>query len=1247
MKSLPPPTKTRPAGFALVLVLTFLVLLAGLTVGFLCRVTTERASTFAYHSAGSAHQLADTAVSLVQGQIHIATTRGANVAWASQPGMIRTFDVNGNLLNAYKLYSAPAMISGSVPITNGTSTDMPPLTWSTDTALWTDLNAPVEIEGVKIFPILDPSASGTTASTTGSAVEGYSITSVPGSSTYQPIPMPVQWLYKLRDGTMVAPTKIADNMVTVAGETTANPIVGRIAFWADDDTCKVNVNTASEGTYWAPPVVSSTYAQYALATYQPAQHEFQRYPGHPAMTCLSSALPNLTANQIYSIVPRVVGGGSEKGTTTATSALTSDTDRLYASVDELIFDGTSRSSNAGLTKSQLETSKFFLTAHSRAPETNLFNLPRVACWPIYQLNANGTADLNYTTAYDRLIAFCSTVNSKPYCFQRKDHNSTTEIQDISRNTQLYSYLQYLTTQTIPGFGNSFHAKYPNDRDQILTEIFDYIRCMDLQDALLSSTNRYTNGFPSTWNASMGLRNVTAGYGWVAPTHYTPSGTPTMGFGRYYTISKLGIVFICNASPDDPSSNVASGTTSSVNLVLNGTPLVSNTSEGIKERYIQALIFPEFFCPSLGFVGMVGDMRIQISGLENLTVNGSKLFSTITSGISTFRPNGLYDNLSRFGAQPGYRAFGFGNGGGMPSVGGNSTGYSKDAPARGNLPADSTASSADVYPFISDPIKISDATTGPNTMTFSGGGTPLTIQLYTSATSSTLNSSQLIQTIQVRFPANVAIPVPNIVTSGLGTNNAKQNWWAFNKLGCMSPVVSGTGTTFGTQGRLFMITQKTNAGGLFVRPDADTIRTMEAAHGDFRLAAASNSVGPNFFQPHRYYSDTSRRMAASLTKGPGSVMDTSTMPNNDCSGSYLPSASPTVTYPPAVYPDISAAPTQTPQSTGDFDNGIAWAGDGPYINKPDEGEVNNTASYIPYFSGFSNGNAVLPTTSTFFSPNRQMPSPGMFGSLSTGVISATPWQTLLFRPQTGHPGAQTPKDHLLLDLFWMPVVEPYAISDRFSTAGKINMNYQILPFTYITRSTGLYALFKSEKVAALSNTTSSVYKGGASGTAFSSSDFWFPIDQAATLAQFQTKFAQGSIFKSASEICDVHIIPANLGQTAATMPDFWASHALTGDNLRERIYTTLYPRLTTKSNTYTVHFRAQALHKSPNSTPGTWTEGRDLVTGEYRGSTTIERFINSNSTAIPDYAGDTSQISGTNTLDNYYKWRVVENRQFAP
>lgn len=80
----------------------------------------------------------------------------------------------------------------------------------------------------------------------------------------------------------------------------------------------------------------------------------------------------------------------------------------------------------------------------------------------------------------------------------------------------------------------------------------------------------------------------------------------------------------------------------------------------------------------------------------------------------------------------------------------------------------------------------------------------------------------------------------------------------------------------------------------------------------------------------------------------------------------------------------------------------------------------------------------------------------------------PWQTLLFP-------ASAKATHYYLDLFWMPVVEPYAISQPFSTAGKINLNYQIMPFTNIKRATAILALTEAEYVKAVPNTAAQLYK----------------------------------------------------------------------------------------------------------------------------------------------------------------------------
>src|SRR5690606_35813427 len=56
------------------------------------------------------------------------------------------------------------------------------------------------------------------------------------------------------------------------------------------------------------------------------------------------------------------------------------------------------------------------------------------------------------------------------------------------NQELFEYLRTLTSREIPGFGGNFAYKYDEadggvdgERDQILTEIFDLIRCANLNE----------------------------------------------------------------------------------------------------------------------------------------------------------------------------------------------------------------------------------------------------------------------------------------------------------------------------------------------------------------------------------------------------------------------------------------------------------------------------------------------------------------------------------------------------------------------------------------------------------------------------------------------------------------------------------------------------------------------------------------------------------------------------------------------
>jgi hypothetical protein len=215
-------------------------------------------------------------------------------------------------------------------------------------------------------------------------------------------------------------------------------------------------------------------------------------------------------------------------------------------------------------------------------------------------------------------------------------------------------------------------------------------------------------------------------------------------------------------------------------------------------------------------------------------------------------------------------------------------------------------------------------------------------------------------------------------------------------------------------------------------------------GDFRLLA-KETIDATIFKPHPSVA-ANTRMAFTSFSDIGTLMQAA-VPGGSlvANATYNPgqATSPVkMASVPVAVPGLNGVTAGTGTAPGDWDNGFSVVMDGPYINKADEGNILGlTTGNSPYFDA-SIWN-VEGVNGAMFSPNRMIPSAGMLGSLPTGVVSGQPWQTLLFRPaQAAHKGMSAPRDHLLLDLFWMPVAEPYAISEPFSTAGKVNLNYQI-------------------------------------------------------------------------------------------------------------------------------------------------------------------------------------------------------------
>lgn len=363
--------------------------------------------------------------------------------------------------------------------------------------------------------------------------------------------------------------------------------------------------------------------------------------------------------------------------------------------------------------------------------------------------------------------------------------------------------------------------------------------------------------------------------------------------------------------------------------------------------------------------------------------------------------------------------------------------------------------------------------------------------------------------------------------------------------------------------------------------------------------------------------------------------------------------------------------------GDWNTGVGGILDGPYINLADQGFVSDPTapSYnIYYQSNFGDSTSAQAITS--FSPNRQVSAPVIFGSLSSGITplaslsdsgTQAPWRTLLFCPnpaaKSSHPGFANPPDHLFLDNFWMPTVEPYAISEPLATAGKINLNYQIAPFDYIERSTGIYAALKALKMAAIPDSLSASYRRDDSVLPGSSTNpTWrYNIDVPAVVAGMKSsRFSLNDAYRSASEVCSIFLVPEKQpGATAATpngpsgatplqrynnTANWWDDKRLTGDNLRESPYDQIYSRITTKSNTYKIHMRVQALKQTGAGGWDNWDESKDQVMSEYRGSASIERYVDPNDTSIPDFA---SPANYSKNLAPYYRWRTAAVTQFIP
>jgi len=1338
-------TPHRASGMALLLVLGTLVLLSVMILAFLSTVNTERIASGSQLKQTEARNLADSVIGLVTAQIREGTSQ-TNTLWVTQPGAIRTFTSTGGDCTVYKLYSAAEMIV-SAQSSNSLIADVPTTGGTLNGNMYTDLNAPVRAGGVWLYPILNPAATnvveGFSVASSASTVSSNTISGAPAQ-----IPMPVRWLYFLRNGDL----QPMDSSGVVANATSNNPIVGRVAFWTDDETCKLNINTASSGMYWDQPIgrgnqfESGTFATGAanslpvvtrtgLASSPPGVREFQRYPGHPAMTSLDVVFNNATffsttnntdrVKKILELSPRVAWGGSQLGTNfpvNPSGNVTIDKDRLYATVDE-IFYTTNRiaNSNAGtnavatppmnLSSTNLSLVRFFLTANSRSPEVTAFNTPRVTIWPVDSTPAK-------RTVFDRTIAFCSTIGGREYIFQRSAFNpssiglvnnssftgasgnsSQNATLDFTNNSTIYNYLKGLMAKPYPGFGATLASKFGTDSDQILTEIYDYIRCVNLFDCSATNASPFT-GRPfylneankllgaggnrdgclqsglalprdtSYWDINLSYYVASAYMGQVVPAVISSTnGSYTRGFGRFPTIVGATLGFFAT-DPVTPSTNPtqplpASWGQNNPPAATNLTAPWTGTTEPAGK--IRGILIFTVATPAAGPLSMTHTYDIRVnSGFSTNTflVNSNSI--NMTNG-SINRILGILDPSVEGSGLPVWDPLLFG----LSSINTSlRTYYNSAGGQRSKITP--TGTNSDSYPFVSQ----SDITVNTN---------PLVTNIPLIFTGGTLDVDILVDNIPVQnlkmdFPdfTNAPMPLWAPVTANGKLIDGKGGWdvrISTGSGGANSPMrwTVGGGVTGGWWYHVATCLMPNNL---------DTVRGIElntsnAPFGDARLVAGLTNVPASYFQPCAGYNSTNNQ-AHSLRGHPAATNGNLVAVVNGLSTNSATAAS-------QLYglPSTMTNATRSDSGPGDWDAGVArrntydqgFMEAGAFINKPTDAAYSfrdNKTPALPYFRS----HAMIVSTDNAFTPNRMMPSAGMFGSLSVGVKRGLPWQTLLFRPgnQTtgGHPGAANPPDHLMLDLFQMPVVEPYAISEPFSSAGKVNLNWQIAPFSYIKRSTALRGVLYPEKITAVPTSNAYLFTLNPDGVNSSDATFnyRYNIDRDATMTLFEDRFSTNGVFLTASQICEMPLVPkpenVALGAlaplspasknpfqtalatnaTAATVTsyvnNFWANTTLggagTADNLRERPYTMIYPRVTVKSNTFQIHMKVQAIQKSPRTAANKMEQG-DAIVATYQGSSIVERYL------------DTTQATFDPTDPNAqlgpYRFRVVNSKQFNP
>jgi hypothetical protein len=368
--------------FSLVMVLIFVTLLSVLVMGFLISMRVEVFSAESHYQGAKARYLSEAGVDMAVARLRHATGTASNLFWMTQPGQVYSVALvsTATLSKFPDSFTSSSLVKYDLFSGAGSYSD------------GTDVSA--DLQGGK--ELLTPSSSMDK--------------------------IRVKWIYLRKNGSM----ELAS--ATLPAYSATNPVVGRFAFWVDDESTRLNVNTALTRTTSYPVC-------------------------HPAQVNL--AIFNLSTASLSALF--LYRTGSISG------------GHLFNSLNELRVGSVSLGT-------LIDSDRFSLSTSSQTPDLNMFGEPRLVLTTQAGLAGNAP-----------FLNILNTPNTDPGLYSNLNSASVSAVVStlsaiLARKNWPYGSYTFN--------GKYLDSGAATDLTQIAVNIIDYVRCRESTQNLVAPIRGY-------------------------------------------------------------------------------------------------------------------------------------------------------------------------------------------------------------------------------------------------------------------------------------------------------------------------------------------------------------------------------------------------------------------------------------------------------------------------------------------------------------------------------------------------------------------------------------------------------------------------------------------------------------------------------------------------------------------------------------------------------------------------------------